>query len=172
MQTCVRNALPTDAVAASDLIRISFVALAAEHWDKSAQATFLAETAPAELGSAIASSAVALIATRDDRSVGFLLMPTPRLLALIFVHPDYLRGGIGETLWGFARSIVESAHPTVQTVELNATPNAVPFYLALGFVPISAEFETNGCRATRLACWLPARSRGCELRSARINPRG
>jgi Acetyltransferase (GNAT) domain len=51
----------------------------------------------------------------------------------------------------------------VKTVELNSTPRAVEFYLALGFVPISAEFARGGARATRMACWLPARALGAEL---------
>ena len=48
-------------------------------------------------------------------------------------------------------------------MELNSTPYAIEFYRALGFVPISAEFVRDGARATRMACWLPARALGAEL---------
>lgn len=166
MQTTLRDAAKADADAVSALIHASFSALVAADWGASARATFLAESAPPALASAISSSVVALVATSEARPVGFLLMPSPRLLALLFVHPTCLRNGIGAKLWEHARSTIETYHPEVQTVELNATPNSVLFYRALGFVPISKEFEFRGCRATRMACWLPARSRDCTVGNA------
>ena len=166
MQTKVREASQADADAVSELIHASFSALAAADWSESACATFLAESAPPALVAAIATSVLSLVATYEARPVGFLLMPSPRLLALLFVHPGYLRNGIGANLWEEARSTIEANHPEVQTVELNATPNSVRFYRAIGFVPISAEFEFRGCRATRMACWLPARSRGSNVDDA------
>jgi len=48
--------------------------------------------------------------------------------------------------------------------ELNATPYSIRFYRKLGFVPISSEFTLRGCRATRMALWLPAEKLGCEIR--------
>lgn len=166
MRITLRDASLADAQAVSELIHVSFSALAAADWSQSAGATFLAESAPHALAGAVASSVLGLVATSADRPVGFLLMPTPRLLSLLFVHPDYLRNKIGTELWESARSKIEAGSPEVQTVELNATPNSVRFYRSLGFVPLSKEFEYRGCRATRMACWLPARSRGCTVDNA------
>lgn len=166
MQTALRDASHADAQALSELVHTSFSALAAADWSQSAGATFLAESAPHSLAAAIGSSVLALVASSADRPVGFLLMPSPRLLALLFVHPDCLRKGVGTKLWERARSTIEASHPEVQTVELNATPNSVRFYRSLGFAPISKEFEFRGCRATRMACWLPARSRDCTVGNA------
>lgn len=90
-------------------------------------------------------------------------MPNPALLGLLFVHPQALRQGIGKILWEHARSHIETEHPSVQTIELNATPNAISFYRSVGFVPISAEFNNAGSRATRMACWLPARKFAAEI---------
>lgn len=163
MQTTLCDASQANAEAVSELIHASFSALAAADWDVSARALFLEESAPRALATAITSSALALVASSADRPVGILLMPSPRLLALLFVHPDCLRHGIGTTLWEAARSRLAADHPEVQTVELNATPNSVPFYRSLGLVPISMEFSFRGCRATRMACWLPARSRNCSV---------
>ncbi len=163
MQADLRDASQADAEAVSQLVHTSFSMLVAASWSPSASATFLTESAPARLAAAIGSAAVALVAISKDRPVGFLLMPSPRLLALLFVHPDYLRKGIGSELWERARSTIESDHPDVQTVELNATPYSAGFYRSLGFAPISREFEFRGCRATRMACWLPARSRNCAV---------
>lgn len=95
--------------------------------------------------------------------VGFLLMPTPILLGMLFVHPSRLRQGIGTRLWECARTRLESEFPEARTVELNSTPYAVDFYRALGFVPIFAEYARGRARATRMACWLPARALGAEL---------
>ena len=166
MQTSLSDASQVDAEAASELIHASFTAVAAVDWEVSARTKFLQESAPQAIAAAIASAAVALVASTAGRTVGFLLMPSPRLLALLFVHPEALRTGIGSCLWERARSAIEVAHPEVQTVELNATPNSVPFYCTLGFVPISKEFAHHGCRATRMACWLPARSRNCSVGNA------
>jgi len=166
MQTTLREASQADADAVSKLIHASFSVLAAADWSESARATFLAESAPPALAAAIASSALSLVAISDARPVGVLLMPSPRLLALLFVYPSCLRHGIARKLWEEARSTIEANHPEAQTVELNATPNSVPFYRAIGFAPISTEFEFRGCRATRMACWLPARSRGCDVGDA------
>lgn len=159
MQITLREASQADADAVSELIHTSFSALAAADWSESACATFLAESAPPALAAAMASPVVSLVAMAEAGPVGFLLMPSPRLLALLFVHPDWLRNGVGAKLWEEARSRIEASHPEVQTVELNATPHSVPFYRAVGFFPISTEFEFRGCRATRMACWLPGRSR-------------
>ena len=166
MQTTLCDASQANAGAVSELIHASFSALAAADWDGSAIANFLEESAPQAVATAIASSALALVASSANRPVGFILMPSPRLLALLFVHPDCLRKGIGTTLWEAARAKLEADQSEVQTVELNATPNSVPFYRSLGFVPISTEFSFRGCRATRMACWLPARARNCSVRNA------
>ena len=91
-------------------------------------------------------------------------MPKPTLLAVLFVEPGWLRRGIGRALWESARSHIAAAFPEISTVQVNATPYAVPFYRAVGFMPISAPYNHDGCRVTRMACWLPARALGAEPR--------
>jgi ribosomal protein S18 acetylase RimI-like enzyme len=81
---------------------------------------------------------------------------------MLFVHPRYLRRGIGRALWEQARAFIEETYPETKTVELNSNPYALKFYRSLGFVPISTEFIKGGCRATRMACWLPARALGAD----------
>ena len=102
--------------------------------------------------------ALAAGAFSENEMVGVILMPSPSLLGALFVRPRWLRLGIGRALWEWARAQIETRFPEVNTVELNATSYAVPFYKSVGFVPISAEFERDGQRATRMACWLPARA--------------
>lgn len=109
--------------------------------------------------------AIAAGAFSEDGMAGVILMPSPSLLGLLFVRPRRLRSGIGRALWEWVRAQIETRFPETDTIELNSTAYAVPFYKSVGFVPISAEFERDGQRATRMACWLPARALGANLLS-------
>ena len=39
-------------------------------------------------------------------------------------------------------------NPSLEALTLNASPYGLPFYLAIGFVPLSEEKEMNGIRFT------------------------
>lgn len=162
MQSDVRTIQASDSNEASAVIHASFV-LVASYWGPHAREEFLARTSPSSLANELRKSAYAAAAFKADRMLGLILMPNPALLGLLFVHPQGLRQGIGKILWEQARSYLQAEHPSVQTVELNATPNAISFYRSVGFVPISAEFNSSGSRATRMACWLPARGFKAEI---------
>ena len=159
----IRAVNPNEATAISAMVQQSFLKLAAESWEVEAQQRFLAEAGPEALGGKISAAAYAIGAFFGDQIVGFLLMPVPTRLGMLFVHPSRLRQGIGTKLWESARTQLESEFPEVRTVELNATPYSVEFYRATGYVPISAQFIRSGARAIRMACWLPARALGAEL---------
>jgi GNAT superfamily N-acetyltransferase len=118
----IRTAPNIDAKAASDLVRVSFNELAASDWEPNARDVFLSESSPENLEAKVKSCAYAAGAFSGGKMVAFLLMPRPELLGMLFVHPDWLRRGIGKALWEAAREYVEGQ---VTTVELNATPNAV-----------------------------------------------
>ncbi|HUG23371.1 GNAT family N-acetyltransferase [Piscinibacter sp.] len=145
------------------MIGRSFNALVAADWEPAACRVFLEESSPARLRDALQTAAHAAGAFSDSGVLGFILMPRPSVLGMLFVDPGSLRLGIGRQLWEHARAHVEASFPDVKTVELNASPQAVPFYRSVGFTPISAEFRRAGCRATRMACWLPARALGAVL---------
>jgi len=152
----------THAAEASAVIQESFLALAAADWQPDARSVFLAATAPASLQNRLKTMTFAAAAFSDQGIAGVILMPSPSLLGLLFVRPRWLRLGIGQALWETARAHIEARFPEVNTVELNATPYAVPFYESVGFAPISSEFERDGQRAIRMACWLPARALGAN----------
>jgi GNAT superfamily N-acetyltransferase len=162
MNTLIRTIEASEAEPASVLVHTSFYALAAKDWEPSARATFHAETSPEQMHRKLGLAACALGAYAQDRLTGLLLMPGPAVLEMLFVHPEHLRRGVARLLWERARGEIERAFPAVKTVELNSTPYAVGFYRAMGFAPISSEFYFGGCRATRMACWLPARTLGAE----------
>ncbi len=158
MTTTLRSASQSDAEALSALVRESFLALAAADWDEPAVARFLSESEPPRLAAAIASSFLACAGYVGDELAGLVLMPRPALLGMLFVAPSHVGKGVARALWEHARAEVELRAPEVKTVELNSTPFALPAYRALGFFPISERFNLEGCVATRMACWLPART--------------
>lgn len=159
----IRSLTIADVGEVSAVIQESFLALAAADWHPDARSFFLATTAPAPLQKKLSTMTIAAGAFSEGRMAGVILMPSPSLLGGLFVRPRCLRSGIGRALWESARAHIEARFPEVNTVELNATPYAVRFYKSVGFVPISAEFERDGRRATRMACWLPARALGAKV---------
>lgn len=158
----IRVVTEAEAAAASNIVYESFVQLASGGWEARAQQVFLADSSPEKLAGKLKVASYAAGAFVNAQMVGFLLMPTPSVLGMLFVHPKWLRQGVARRLWESARAHVEAAFPSVKTVELNSTPHALEFYRAVGFVPLSAEFNKDGARATRMACWLPARALGAE----------
>lgn len=159
----IRSLTNSHAAEASAVIQESFLALAAADWCSDARNSFLDATAPAPLQNRIGAMTFAAGAFSESGIAGVIFMPSPNLLGLLFVRPCWLRLGIGQALWESARAHVETKFPEVTTVELNSTPYAVPFYKSAGFVPISSEFERDGQRAVRMACWLPARALGANV---------
>ena len=156
----IRSLTNADAGEASAVVQESFLGLAAADWQSDARRGFLEATARESLEQKLTTMTFAAGAFSDVGIAGVILMPNPNLLGLLFVRPRWLRLGIGRALWESARAHIETRFPEVHTVELNATPYAVPFYRSVGFVPISSEFERDGQRAVRMACWLPARALG------------
>ena len=159
----VRPLTDAHAAEASAVIHESFLGLAAPAWRPDARGVFLEATVPASLQNRLSTMTYAAGAFSDDGLAGVILMPSPHLLGLLFVRPRCLRLGIGRALWESSRAHIEARFPEVNTIELNATPYAVPFYKSVGFVPISSEFEREGQRAIRMACWLPARALGAHV---------
>jgi GNAT superfamily N-acetyltransferase len=159
----IRDIDSGEAAAASAMVQESFLKLASQSWDIEAQQRFLAQSTPWALEPKISAAACAIGAFSGEQLIGFLLMPTPTRLGMLFIHPSRLRKGIATKLWECARTRLESEFPLVKTVELNATPYSIEFYRSVGFVPISAQFLRGGARAIRMACWLPARALGAEL---------
>jgi GNAT superfamily N-acetyltransferase len=163
MSTCLRIVTSEDAPAISALVQVSFQKLAAADWDEKAQQSFIANASPESIAKAIQSAAYAVCEFSEGQPTGFILFSKPSLLGMLFVNPNHLGQGIARRLWETGRAHIESVYPEVKTIELNSTPYAVKVYRALGFVPISAEFVVDGSRATRMACWLRARSLGAEI---------
>lgn len=159
----LRPLQPSDAAAAAELTRTAFLCHIAPDWQPEARERFLVETTAPTLQADIEGACFAAGLFQGLQLVGFVLLPRPNFVRMLFVHPNHLRQGLGRRLWEAARRHLEANHASTTTVELNASPFAFGFYRQLGFVPLSAEYVLNGGRVTRMACWLPARLHGAAL---------
>ena len=150
----LRPAGPEDARETSTLVRTSFQVVASRDWSPEAVARFLDEASEEEVRRRLQTATFSMLATAGATTCGFILMPISSTIGMLFVHPSWLRRGIGRALVTAARMHVESMHREVSAIELNSSPYALPFYRTLGFVAISLPFELCGAKATRMACWL------------------
>ena len=78
----------------------------------------------------------------DGRIVGMIEVKNLNHISLLFVHPQQHKQGIARQLVSRAETIC-GPHTTL---EVNASPYAVPAYERLGFRAQSVEKEQNGIR--------------------------
>lgn len=67
---------------------------------------------------------------------------------LVFTKKEYHRRGIATAVFNYLLEDVLKENPMLQELTLNSSPYGLPFYLHLGFIPLSAEKEINGIRFT------------------------
>lgn len=81
---------------------------------------------------------VALIGMRSDR----------KHINLVFTKKEYHRKGIASAIFHYLLNDILKENPSLEALTLNSSPYGLPFYLAIGFVPLGAEQEINGIRFT------------------------
>jgi GNAT superfamily N-acetyltransferase len=162
MQFEIRNLTVEYAAVASVLTNESFKKFVALDWEADAIDAFLDTVSTEAFAEILRTSAYSIGMFHNNALVGVLIMSKPTIVRMLFTHVDWMRQGIGRSLWLHARAHLESNVPDARTIELNSSPFAVSFYRSLGFTPISAEYTMKGARATRMACWLPAVALGAE----------
>ena len=67
---------------------------------------------------------------------------------LVFTKKEYHRKGIATTIFNYLLKDVLSENPNIRELTLNSSPYGLPFYLHIGFIPLSDEQEINGIRFT------------------------
>ena len=67
---------------------------------------------------------------------------------LVFTQKSYHRRGIARAIFHYLLDDVLKENPSLEVLTLNSSPYGLPFYLAIGFVPLSEEQEINGIRFT------------------------
>ena len=81
---------------------------------------------------------VALIGMRSNRTH----------INLVFTKREYQRRGIARAIFAYLLEDQLRENPTLEEVTLNSSPYGLPFYLSVGFIPLSEEQEMNGIRYT------------------------
>lgn len=67
---------------------------------------------------------------------------------LVFTKKEYHRRGIARAIFQYLLHDVLSENPELEALTLNSSPYGLPFYLAIGFVPLDKEQTINGIRFT------------------------
>lgn len=67
---------------------------------------------------------------------------------LVFTKKEYHRKGIARAIFNYLLQDVLKENPSLEALTLNSSPYGLPFYLAMGFIPLSEEQEMNGIRFT------------------------
>ena len=63
---------------------------------------------------------------------------------LVFTKKEYHRRGIARAVFNYLLDDLLSENPLLEELTLNSSPYGLPFYLAIGFIPLSEEQEING----------------------------
>lgn len=83
-------------------------------------------------------SIVALMGMRSNR----------KHINLAFTKKEYHRKGIASAIFHYLLNDILKETPSLDALTLNSSPYGLPFYLAIGFIPLSEEQEINGIRFT------------------------
>ena len=67
---------------------------------------------------------------------------------LVFTKKAYHRQGIARAIFQYLLKDVLAENPTLEALTLNSSPYGLPFYLKIGFIPLSEEQEMNSIRFT------------------------
>lgn len=81
---------------------------------------------------------VALMGMRSDK----------KHINLAFTKREYQRKGIARAIFHYLLNDVLKENPSLEALTLNSSPYGIPFYLSLGFIPLSEEQEIDGTRFT------------------------
>ncbi len=84
-----------------------------------------------------------------DRIVAIIGMRSTKThINLVFTKKEYHRKGIATAIFNYLLDDILIENPTLEYITLNSSPYGLPFYLALGFTPLSEEQEIDGIRFT------------------------
>lgn len=67
---------------------------------------------------------------------------------LVFTKKQYHRKGIATAIFNYLINDLLKENPSLMEITLNSSPYGLPFYLSLGFIPLSDEQIINGIRFT------------------------
>lgn len=84
-----------------------------------------------------------------DKMVAIIGMRSNKThINLVFTKKEYHRKGIATAIFKFLLNDLLNKNPSLNELTLNSSPYGLPFYISLGFIPLSEEQEINGIRFT------------------------
>ncbi len=83
-----------------------------------------------------------------NQLIGVVAMRNGFHVSLLFVGKEYQRQGVARRLIRRAAAYCLEQDPALRHITVNASPNGVPAYLAMGFYPLSEEQKKEGMRFT------------------------
>ena len=127
----IRRAGPRDAASICEVHRESVLGLCTGHYDRGELVVWAESATPRLVGEALGENAIAaFVAETGGRVVGFSAAMSD-LIRGVYVHPDFIRRGLGGALLGAAEE--NAAEEGVGVVRLYATLNSVKFYEQQGY---------------------------------------
>ena len=85
----------------------------------------------------------------EGKMVGMMGMRQDRAhITLAFTRKEYHRRGVATSIFRFLLEDVLQDNPSLKEITLNSSPYGKPFYLHMGFLPLSEEKEMGGVRFT------------------------
>ena len=84
-----------------------------------------------------------------DKMVALIGMRSNKThINLVFTKKEYHRKGIATSIFKYLLNDLLNGNPSLYELTLNSSPYGLPFYISLGFIPLSEEQEINGIRFT------------------------
>ena len=84
-----------------------------------------------------------------DKMVALIGMRSSKThINLVFTKKEYHRKGIATAIFKYLVNDLLNENPSLNELTLNSSPYGLPFYISLGFIPLSEEQEINGIRFT------------------------
>lgn len=83
-----------------------------------------------------------------NKLIGIIGMRSKTHINLVFVKGEYHRQGVATAIFRFLLNDILHENSDLNEITLNSSPYGKPFYLHIGFVPLSDEKEIDGIKFT------------------------
>ena len=134
---------PRDLDSVSALVRRVFDAHVASLYPPEGCAEFYRFIAPSVLAEGLGTNLRGFVSIDEDNEpVGVVVLKDSNHISLFFVETSRQRQGVGRRL--FEQVAAEAVGQGLSELTVNASPNAVGAYVALGFLPTGPTEERNG----------------------------
>jgi GNAT superfamily N-acetyltransferase len=141
-----RPMTPHETVAVCHLVAHVFSATVAPLFEPTGVAEFLQYLTPHELVKRLQHEHEVWVAEQAGKIVGVIEVRDGNHISLFFVDQTQQGRGIGRRLLKTAITACHQHNPTLTSISVHATPNAVPIYTHLGFQAVASEQVDRGMR--------------------------